>query len=173
MKRALILVALCTSLGLPAAVSAQAGPPGSPGMMPGADRPSPALRAAMEKAHAEAKAAAFAALTPAHAASVQSLIGAVAVGSLDRRAAAAQIDALLTADEKSAITAAAEKAFRTMHAAMGGAGAPPPPPPPDAGPPPERGRFGKPTAGRLLLMFALPPPAMRMTQPMSRSSAAP
>jgi hypothetical protein len=151
MRRAVVLVALCASVLFPVVASAQDGgpPPGPPpgGMGRGNwPSPSPALRAAMEKAHADAKADALAALTPAHAASVQSILAQVTAGTLDRRAAAGQIDALLTPAESSAV------------------GGPPPPPPPFGGPP---------SAGRLFLMLSMPPPGMRMTQPAARSSAAP
>jgi hypothetical protein len=179
MRRAVVLVALCASVLFPVVASAQdGGPPAGPppgGMGRGNwPSPSPAMRAAMEKAHADAKAGALAALTPAHAASVQSILAQVTAGTLDRRAAAGQIDALLTPAESAAVVAAAEQARRAMHAAMA-AGGPPPPPsggPPD-GPPPGRGMFGPPTAGRLFLMLSMPPPGMRMTQPTARSSAAP
>lgn len=169
MKRSLIAVALGASLCLPLAAAAQDGPP--PGQPPGP--PPAAMRATMEKVHAEAKAAAYAALSTAHAATVQSITAQVAAGTLDRRAAEKQIDDLLAPAEKTAVLAAAEKARTQMRAAM--AVPPPPPPPPvDGGPPPRDGeRFGPPTAGRLMVMFSLPPPGRRMTQPTARSSAAP
>jgi hypothetical protein len=148
--------------------------------MGGAGRPSPspAMRAAMEQARADARAAAFAALTPPHAASVQALLAQVTAGSLDPRAAGTQIDALLTPDEKSAVLAAAEKARRNMRSAL--MGAPPPPAdgapaggPPPGGPPAGGGMFGPPTAGRLLVMLSVRPPGRRWTQPTARSNSAP
>jgi hypothetical protein len=184
MKRAIVIVALCASALVPALAWAQQGPPpGPPGPM-GADgrpSPSPAMRAAMEQARAGAKAAAFAALTPAHATGVQAILQQASAGTLDRRAAAQQIDALLTPDERAAVLAAGDKARRDMRAAMRGSDVPPPPaggPPPAAGappgPPPDgRGTFGPPTAGRLLLMLSLAPPGRRSMMPLARSSSAP
>lgn len=182
MKRALVIVALCASVGLPGiAWAQQSGPPGPMGPM-GGDRPSPspAMRAAMEQARADARAAALAALTPAHAASVQAILAQAAAGTLDRRTAAQQIDALLTSDEKTAVQAAADKARRNMRAAMNGM---PPPPPPGAGAPPQGpppgsrpggpGMFGPPSAGRVLVMLSMAPGGRRSTMPTARSSAAP
>lgn len=134
----------------------------------------------MEKARADAKVAAYQALTPAHVTSVNAIVAQVTAGTLDRRAAAGQIDALLTANEKTAVMAAADKSFAAMRAMRGGGGPPPPssgaagpPPPPGPGGPPGGGRFGPPSAGRFLLMVSVPPGQMRYTQPRARSSSAP
>jgi hypothetical protein len=90
MKRALVILALCASVGMPVVALGQPAP----------STPSPELRSMMEKIHAEAKMAAYAALTPAHAASVTSIAAQVAAGTLDPRSAEKQIDALLTTDEQ-------------------------------------------------------------------------
>jgi hypothetical protein len=175
MKRTLVIVALCASVCLPLVASAQQGPPGPMGAG-GRPSPSPAMRAAMEQARAEAKTAAFAALTPAHAASVQAMLAQVTAGTLDRRTAAQQIDALLTPAESTGVLAAAEKARSSMRAAMTGM-APPPPgaaaPPPGGLPPGGRGMFGPPSAGRALVMLSLSPPGRRYTMPTARSTSAP
>jgi hypothetical protein len=76
----------------------------------------------MEKIHAEAKTAAYAALTPAHAASVTSIAAQVAAGTLDPRSAEKQIDTLLTTDEQTAVRAAERKAMSDMRSAMEAAG---------------------------------------------------
>ena len=85
---------------------------------------------------ADAKTAAYAALTPAHSASVTAIVSQVAAGTLDRRAAAQKIDALLTPDESKAVLAAADKS----RAAMRAAGFAPPGRPPGAGGPPNAAR---------------------------------
>jgi hypothetical protein len=164
MKRLWMVFALCGLAVFPAVASAQSGPP--PGM---GGPPSPQQQAAMEKARADGKAAAYAVLSPAHATSVNAIVAQVTAGTLDRRAAGGQIDALLTPDEQKGVLAAAAKARDAMRAAMGA----PPPPPPGAGPPPGGGRFGPPTAGRFLLMVSLPPRQRRGPQPTARSSSAP
>lgn len=171
MKSLLVVLALCATVALPVAASAQAGPPGMGGP------PSAQQRAAMEKLRADAKASAYAALTPGHATSVQGIVAQVAAGSLDRRAAAAQIDALLTPDEAKAVLAAEAKSRAAMRAAFAGGAPPPPgagapPPPPGAGGPPRGGRFGPPSAGRFLLMVSLAP-QRRGTMPRARSTSAP
>ncbi|HEV8022083.1 MAG TPA: hypothetical protein VGP41_12505 [Candidatus Lustribacter sp.] len=174
MKRFLLL-ALCAAFAMPFAAVAQPAPPMQGGP------PSPQQRAAMEKARADAKVAAYQALTPAHVTSVNAIVAQVAAGSLDRRTASGQIDALLTPDEKTAVMAAASKSFAAMRAAMAGPGGPPPPNaaggpppgPPGAGGPPGGGRFGPPSAGRFLLMVSMSRGQMRNTEPRARSSSAP
>lgn len=173
MKRFLLL-ALCAVFLMPFAALAQPAPPMQGGP------PTPEQRAAMEKARADAKTAAYQALTPAHVTSVNAIVAQVAAGTLDRRSASGQIDALLTPDEKTAVMAAANKSFAAMRAAGGGPGGPrpqtgaaAPPPPPGAGGPPGGGRFGPPSAGRFLLMVSLSRDQMRYTQPRARSSSAP
>jgi hypothetical protein len=187
MKRILVAAALCASIAVPVIVLGQtSGPPGGMGpggMGPGGwSSPSPALRAAMQKAQSDAKIAAFAALSADHATKVQAIVAQVTAGTLDRRAAATQIDGLLTADEQKAVIAAGTKERTDMRTAMTAAGMPPrppmggpppgaAPPPPGSGPPP--GRFGPPSAGRTLLMVSMAPREMRSTMPGPRSSSAP
>jgi hypothetical protein len=165
MKR-LLLLALCAAIAMPLAAFAQPAP-----SMQGGP-PTPEQRAAMEKARADAKVAAYQALTPAHVTSVSAIVAQVAAGTLDRRAAGGQIDALLTPDEKTAVMAAANKSFAAMRSAMGGPGGPPPPQA-GAGGPPGGGRFGPPSAGRFLLMVSMSRGQMRNTQPRARSTSAP
>ncbi len=172
MKRLWMLCSLGLLLAVPAGAFAQQGPPGMGGP------PTPQQQAALEKVRADAKSAAYGALTPAHAASVNAIVAQVAAGTLDRRAASGQIDALLTPDEQKAVLAAMTKAREAMRAAMGSAGGPPPGgPPPGAGPPPGGppggGRFGPPSAGRFLLMISMSARQMRGLQPRARSSSAP
>jgi hypothetical protein len=183
MKRLLVLLALCASVAVPLAASAQPGPPVQGG-------PSPDQRAMMEKMRLDAKAAAYSALTAAHAASVTDIVAQVAAGTLDRRTAGDRIDALLTPDEQKAVSAAADKSRSAMRAAMMAAGGPPPGPggappgagpppsgpggpPPGAGPPPGGGRFGPPSAGRYLVMVSMSREQMRTLMPRARSSSAP
>jgi hypothetical protein len=181
MKTFLLLVALCAAIAVPAIVLAQQGGPPGPMGPGGWHSPSPQMRAAMDKAHADGKAAAYAALSPAHATQVQAIVSQVAAGTLDRRAAAAQIDALLTPDEQKAVLAAGQKARNEMRAAMAANGmAPPPgppaagaPPPPGAAGPPQYGRFGPPSAGRMLLMLSVTPDQLRSMIPGPRRSSAP
>ncbi len=177
MKRVLVLLALCASVSVPAAAFAQPA-------TPTADQ-----RAAYDKMRADAKTAAYATLTPAHAAGVTAIVSQVAAGTLDRRAGAQKIDALLTPDESKAVLAAADKSRAAMRAAgfappgrPPGAGGPPntgaaPPqgggPPPGAGPPGGSGRYGPPTAGRYLMMVSISRSQMRSLEPRARSTSAP
>jgi len=152
MKRSLVLLVLCASVAVPVAAFGQpAGPPPNQAMM--------------EKMRADAKAAAYSALTPAHATAVTALIAQVAAGTLDPRAAGGQIDALLTPDEQKAVLAAGATSRQAMRASgMMGAGGPPPPGP---------GRYGRFTAGRYLLMVSLSRGQMRSLMPRARSTSAP
>jgi hypothetical protein len=146
---------------LPAAAFAQQGPPGM-----GGPPPSPQQQAAMDKARADAKVAAYAALSPAHLTSVNAIVAQVTAGTLDRRAASGQIDALLTPDEQKSVLMASSKSRDAMRTAMGA-------PPPPAGAPPRGGRFGPPSAGRFLLMVSMAPQQRRGFAPGPRSSSAP
>jgi hypothetical protein len=154
MRNALAVAAFGVSLVLPLVAFAQPGPPS----------PSPELRSMMERVHAEARTAAYAALTPAHTAAVSAIASQVAAGTLDRRAAVQQIDALLTPDERKGVMTAAYNARRTMFEAMAAAGAgpmmerggrpggPPPGGPqsggrPPGGPPPGGPALGGPSPG--------------------------
>jgi hypothetical protein len=151
-------------------------------------QPSPEMRAKMEKIFTDAKTSANAALSADHRARVQAITDKVAAGTLDRRAAADQIDAILTPEEKTAVIAVEQNVRAQFRAAMGApAGAPSPgaaPPgggPPVAGPPPGAGGppgggppgAGRrtPDAGRFLVMLSRPP--RRGGPPEPRASAAP
>lgn len=165
MMRLLVLLALCGAAArVPLAAVAQAGPELHAA-------PTPEVRAMMDKARADAKAAAYGALTPAHAAAVTAVVAQVVAGTLDRRAAGGRIDALLTPDEQTAVLAAAEKSRGAMRAAMTAAGGPPPGP--GGPPPPHRGHIGPPSAGRYLLMVSLSRQQRRSLMPRARSTAAP
>jgi hypothetical protein len=178
MKSWFFAMILSAGAGLPAAALAQSAPP------PGAAGPPPAMQAEMGKVHAEAKASAYAALSADHRAKVQSIVDQVVAGGMPMRDAAAQIDTLLTPDEKKAVFAATAHARDEMHAAMAASGAPlpergglppaggqaggPPPGGPGAGAPPPGAGQGAgdrprrtPNAGRDLLMVSLTPAQWR------------
>jgi hypothetical protein len=139
MNRALWLVALCAGVSFPVAAVAQQP---SPRAVP--PSPSPAMRALMDRIHADAKTAAYAAMTPAHATSTAAIAAQVAAGSLDGRGAAEKIDGFLTGDEAKAVMAAAGKTRYEMFAAMQAAGG------------------GGPMMGH---GFAVPPGGMPMSRP--------
>jgi len=162
-----------TAGGILLGVSHMGGGRGGPGGFRGRGHghfgpPSPAMRAAMEKAHAAAKASALAALSASHRASVQSIVAQLAANkSTDRRAAGkaavTKIDTLLTSSEKTAVLAVATKMMTSMRAAMkssmaGHMGGPPNgmhrPGPPNGG------AHRSPDAGRVLLMLLAPPKMM-------------
>jgi len=177
MKRSLLLLALCATVAVPVAAFGQAGPPGMQGGPPSATQ-----RAAMEKVRADAKAAAYLALTPAHKERVTAIVADVVAGKTDPRAAAKLIDDVLTPDEQKAVRDTEQTARQAMRAAMGGPppgppGAAPPPGPAAQGggppPPPPQGRRFAPSAGRYLIMLSLTREQMRSLMPRARSSAAP
>jgi hypothetical protein len=153
MKRVFVLLALCASIAVPGAAFGQMGP----GMR---TPPSPEQRAVMNKAHADAKAAAYLALTPTHRERVAAVAAEVAAGTTDRGTAAKLIDDMLAPDERKAVTDAAVKSWRAMRAAMG------------ASPPHEAPRR-PPSAGRYLLMVSMTYDRMRSLMPRARSSSAP
>ncbi|HEY5349081.1 MAG TPA: hypothetical protein VIJ64_05085 [Candidatus Lustribacter sp.] len=153
MKRVLVLLALCASIAVPGAAFGQMGP----GMR---TPPSPEQRALMDKAHADAKAAAYLALTPAHRERVAAVAAAVAAGTTDRRAAAKLIDDMLAPNEQKAVTDAAVKSCVAMRAAMGA-------------PAPAEAARGIPSAGRYLLMVSMTHDQMRSLMPRARSTSAP
>jgi hypothetical protein len=160
------------------------------------------MRAKMDAMRAQSKADAFGALSPDHRAKVQAIVAQVSAGSLEPRDAVAQIDALLTPDERQSVEAVAEKSRDQMRAAFAGPGGPPPggPPPagapapvgsppsyvapgssvvPPNGPPPEggpamHGHWHRPTAGGFLLRLSMAPDAMHgMRGPRPVPSASP
>ena len=177
MKRWIALVALTASVALPPAAGAQPQGQYHP--------PSPEVRAKMQKIFGDARTAALNALSAEHRSKVQAIADQAAARTLDRQAAAGQIDALLTPAEKTAVLAVEQKLRSDMRASMGAYGPPPggpppgagPPPggPPPGGPPPGGGPPGMmrdrtPDAGRFLMMIARP---VRFQGPEPRSSNAP
>jgi len=161
---------MAASLAFP--VMAPAQPMGGPGE----GGPPPAMRAKMEKILGDARAAAMNALSPGHRDAVAAIVAQNAAGTLDRRAGAQRIDALLTSDERSRVLAVERKLRTDMRALMPGGGLPPgggPPPgagPPGGPPPGAPGFAGRaPDPGRFLLMIAQ---ARRSHGPEPRSSAA-
>ena len=119
--------------------------------------PPPAVRQQLEQLHATAKTNAFNALSADHRAKVQAIIDQVNAGTLDRRDAGTQIDAILSPNEKTAILAEGKKMRDAMHQFF----AQNPPPGGGMGPGPNgppNGQFGNrahrtPSAGRMLLML--------------------
>jgi hypothetical protein len=119
--------------------------------------PSADVRAKMDAVRSDAKTSSFAALTDAHRAKVQSVVDAFdADGStMTASDASAQIDALLTPQESSAVLAEQQKMRDAMRAAMAGA--------PQGG---HRGfggggRRNAPDAGRFLLQVDATPERYR------------
>jgi hypothetical protein len=138
MKRPVFACILAALVAAPLAVAAQNAPPAPPPGGPDGMGPPPAVRAKMDAMRAQAKADAYAALTPDHRTRVQAIVAQVVAGSLEPRAATQQIDALLTPDEQRAVDAVEQKQREQMRAAFAGAGGPPPGGPPPAGPPPQQ-----------------------------------
>src|SRR5579884_191459 len=135
MKLIASAAAAALAAAIPFAVLAQAAPPPPGGPPPGGGW------SQMQKARDDTRAAAFNDIGAAHRAQVQSIVDRVNAGTLtDLRAAAQQIDAILTPDEAKAVLAEHRKLhdamrarFREQHGMQpGAAGAPPPP----GGPPP-------------------------------------
>lgn len=86
------------------------------------------MRAQMQQARDNAKAASFKALSSDHQAKVQAIVDGFNAGTLDMATAASQIDAVLTTDEATAVLAqdqamrdAMRKAFSGAGGSMGGA----------------------------------------------------
>ncbi len=83
------------------------------------DGPPPAVRAQMQQARDAAKTAALNDLSADHRARVQSVVDAVSNGSqTDLRAAATQIDGILSPAEQTAVLAERTKMMQTIRAAM-------------------------------------------------------
>jgi hypothetical protein len=148
----------------------------------------------MQAAHDSAKTAAFNDLSAGSRAKVQAIVDQVNNGQLtDLRAAAQQIDAVLTPAETKAVLAERDKLMQTMRAnmpprpdgAMPGPNGPPPNgPPPGAapnGPPPNgapnnadhphRGMGGMKDAGGFLLRLAVSPEKMHQLHQMQQKPA--
>ena len=83
------------------------------------DGPPPAVRAQMQQARDGAKTAAFNDLSADHRARVQSIVDAIGNGTqTDLRAAATQIDGILSPGEQKAVLAERDKMMQTMRAGM-------------------------------------------------------
>jgi hypothetical protein len=134
---AALLAALTGGIAL-----AQSAPPMSAHMAP----PDPARMHQMMQVHDQARAAILAALSPAHKALFAQVTGQLAVAAHpDADAAAARLNAALSATEKQKIMAAAQSAMAKMHAMM--------PPPGHDGMPADHAMRSM-TAGDILLMLA-------------------
>jgi hypothetical protein len=149
MNRWLIALALSAGIAVPVAVIAQ-----QQGQAPPMRQaPSPEMRSQMQKIFADAKTGALAALSADHRTRVQSIVGQVNAGTLDRRAASQQIDELLTPNEKTAISALSQKSrdeMRSLRESSGMTGGPPAGAP--QGGPPRGGTHRTPDPGRFLVM---------------------
>jgi len=171
MKRWIGAATLAASMVFPAAAWSQpaSGPP------PGG--PPPAARAQMRAALGAANAAAQNALSPAHRDAVARITNSVAARSVDPRSGARQIDALLSADEKTKLVAIEQKLRTQMRSTMGGSPPPPPMGPPafgdaggSGGPPGPPPGMRQPDPGRFLLMLSR---SRRYFGPEPRATGAP
>jgi hypothetical protein len=120
------------------------------------DSPSPAALSPMQQARSDAKTASWNAISADHQTKIQAIVDGFNNGTLDIPTASAQIDAVLTPDETTAVQTQAQKLRDAMRAAYSANGA-------SAGGPPAGGRFGggrrggnrmgtqKPDVGRFLL----------------------
>ncbi len=160
MKKPLFAIILAAASVLPLAVSAQTPPEGPP----------PEVRAQFEQLHATAKTNAFNALSADHRAKVQNIINQVNAGTLDRRSAAQQIDAVLSPTESQAVLNEGQKMRTAMRTYIQQH---PPQTDGQAGPPRAFGnRDGNaqharrtPDAGRVLLMLGANRPQRPPSQP--------
>ncbi len=118
MQRIIFGLFLAVTLGVPLGAFAQPAPG------PAGAGPPPEMRAKMDALHAQAKTDAYATLSADHRTQVQAIAAQVASGSLMRRDAARQIDALLTPDETKSVLGVAQKSRDAMHAAFAGAAMP-------------------------------------------------
>ena len=118
MQRIFFALFLAVAVGVPLGVGAQPAPG------PDGAGPPPEMRAKMGALHAQAKTDAYAALSADHRTQVQAIAAQVASGSLMRRDAARQIDALLTPDETKSVLGVAQKSRDAMRAAFAGSGMP-------------------------------------------------
>jgi len=159
MKLSPALLALALAATMPLSACAQSAQAQSQ------DGPPPAARAQMQQARDAAKTAALNDLSADHRARVQSIVDAVNNGTqTDLRAAATQIDAVLSPDEAKAVLAERTKMMQTMRANMPQGG------PNGAGPGPGRGPDGQGNpngmrrandAGRFLLQLSVSREKMR------------
>jgi hypothetical protein len=138
-----------------AGLAQQPAPPAAP---PGG--PSSQMRAQMLQARDNARNAALNDLSPDHRARVQGIIDQVNAGTqTDLRAAAQQIDAVLTPSESQAILGERDKMIASMHAQTSQQGAAGPSGQGGPAGPPHRARSND--AGRFLLMVGISPERMR------------
>ncbi len=198
MKLIASAIAAALAAAMPFAVFAQGAPPPA---APPDGGPPPAGWSQMEKTRDDTRAAAFDDLGAAHRAQVQSIVDRVNAGSVsDLRAAAQQIDAVLTPDEAKAVLSERDKlrdAMRARFRDRNADAAPPPngpapngaPNPPVNGPPPNAQRAGGAPgpdgprrfdrmghmndAGSFLLQLAVPPERMRALHEQMRANAPP
>jgi len=131
------MLAVALAAAMPLAAFAQASPP--PGQWPS---PSPEMKARMQRARDEMRAAAFAKLSPSHRAQIQSIVDQVNSGKIaDPKDAVNRIDDVLSYSEAKAILAGFEERMRSMHpdgpGGRGRGGPPPGAPPPGAPPAPD------------------------------------
>ncbi len=112
MQKAFSVLALMIAAGLPVSACAQQSNAAENG-------PPPEVRAQIQAAHDAAKTAAFNDLSAGNRSKVQAIIDDVNSGKqTDLRAAAQQIDALLSPDETKAVLAERTKMMQTMRANM-------------------------------------------------------
>jgi hypothetical protein len=121
MMKQLATALIVASFTLPPAMAfAQTGgtplpPPGSGA--PHGDGQMQQIRGQMETIRKQERDRVLGALTPAHRQLLANIVGQMAVSqNPDRRAAAAQLDAALSTDEKNAILGAHQEAMTQMHA---------------------------------------------------------
>ncbi len=113
MKLSPALLALALAATMPLSACAQSAQAQSQ------DGPPPEVRAQMQQARDSAKTAAFNDLSADHRAKVQSVVDAVNNGTqTDLRAAATQIDGILSAGESKAVLGERDKMMQTMRANM-------------------------------------------------------
>ena len=161
MKLSLSVLALALATGLPLAACAQQSSAADNG-------PSPEVRAQMQQARDTAKTAALNDLSAANRAKVQSIVDQVNNGQLtDLRAAAQQIDSVLTPAETKAVLAERDKMMQTIRANMpprpdgAGPNGPGPNGPGANGPGPNGAGRGGNDAGRFLLSLGVSREKMR------------
>ena len=168
MNRTAFIAAVLLAAFIPAGAFAQGACGAKPIELPPISKD---VRAKLEAAHAAARDAAFRTLTPEHRTRAQAIIdGITADRTADPRAAAKQIDTLLTPDESKAVLAEGQRLLEKLQSLW---------PPPGQGGPPVLLRVGgegskplpgggfaafacEPTAGMTLLFLSVtPPPAPR------------
>jgi hypothetical protein len=137
--------------------------------------PPPQMRAAMEKARADAKAKAYAGMSADHRAQVDGIVADLAAKkTTDMRGAAQRIDALLSDGEKQNVVAAWQAMRDGMQRRAPNGDAPPGGTPPDGAPPngmpPASARSGgdlhaPESAGAILVRMSLTREQMKVLRP--------